>query len=259
MRAAHVSVAQVLTRAVAGDLARTATDRQGIRRARAPQHAAVLGARAARSRQAPNGSGSGLGGEPVVGRAAGGPGPVRGSEAGERARAVAQRAVDLAAKLGADAEVDGQRHQHHGEGDRQAGCGGDAGAERHGSLQHVPDPAHGMDQRPGAGGLELAPQVADVDAQGVRRRPEVVAPDAVVDQVERLRTWRGWAASAARAARTRFSSGPPGFRRRPPHVSNMVEPTARRRRRVGIALTGRPPQERPQARLELADVEGLTR
>ena len=52
-------------------------------------------------------------------------------------------------------------------------------------AQHVADAAHRVDQRARAGVLELAPQVADVDAQRVRGRAEVVAPDAVVDQAVR--------------------------------------------------------------------------
>src|SRR4051794_13465370 len=48
--------------------------------------------------------------------------------------------------------------------------------------QHVADAAERMDERPGPGLLELASQVPDVDAQRVGCRPEVVAPDALVDE-----------------------------------------------------------------------------
>src|SRR4051794_24465474 len=48
--------------------------------------------------------------------------------------------------------------------------------------QRVPDAAHGLDQPRLAAGLGLAPQVADVDLERVRRRPEVEAPHAFEDQ-----------------------------------------------------------------------------
>src|SRR6185312_4798707 len=58
----------------------------------------------------------------------------------------------------------------------RSGCGSSFLAQR------VPDTAHGVDQPGLAAALGLAPQVADVDVEGVRREAEVVAPDALEDQ-----------------------------------------------------------------------------
>src|SRR4051794_27059265 len=49
-------------------------------------------------------------------------------------------------------------------------------------AQDVAHAAHGVQQAPLASGLGLAAQVADVDAQRVRRRAEVVAPDALEER-----------------------------------------------------------------------------
>ena len=49
------------------------------------------------------------------------------------------------------------------------------------SAQDVADAAHRVQQPRLAAGLRLAPQVADVDAERVRRRAEVVAPHALED------------------------------------------------------------------------------
>ena len=104
----------------------------------------------------------------------------------------------------------------HRERHRQAGRGRDAGAQGHGSRSDVAHAAHGVQQRARARLLELAPQVADVDAQRVRGRAEVVAPHAVVDQRCEAAPAAG-CASAARAAGTRCASArrssPPRARR----------------------------------------------
>src|SRR4051794_30389118 len=46
---------------------------------------------------------------------------------------------------------------------------------------HVADAAYGADQARLAARLGLAPQVADVHVEGLRARPEVVAPHALED------------------------------------------------------------------------------
>src|SRR2546428_1158416 len=52
-------------------------------------------------------------------------------------------------------------------------------------AERIADAAHGPDEPRLAAGLGLAPEVADVDVERLRRRLEVVAPDAFVDGVAR--------------------------------------------------------------------------
>ena len=66
-------------------------------------------------------------------------------------------------------------------------------------AQRVADAAHGLDQPRLAARLGLAPQVADVDVERVRRVPEVVAPDPLEDD-ERVSTWRGLSMSSSSSA-----------------------------------------------------------
>src|SRR6201996_3147051 len=56
------------------------------------------------------------------------------------------------------------------------------GSDSRGLPQRVAHPPNRMDQRAGAGVLQLAPQVADVDTQRVGGRAEVISPHAVVDE-----------------------------------------------------------------------------
>src|SRR5688572_25185242 len=58
-------------------------------------------------------------------------------------------------------------------------CGAPMGS---GLLEHVADPTHRVDQARLALGLGLAPQVADVDLEGVGSGGEVVAPDLLQDE-----------------------------------------------------------------------------
>src|SRR5262249_36229384 len=51
--------------------------------------------------------------------------------------------------------------------------------------QGVADAAHGVNQPRLPAGLGFPPEVADVDLERVRRRPQVVPPDAVEDHVPR--------------------------------------------------------------------------
>ena len=93
-------------------------------------------------------------------------------------------------------DVRRQRDERHREADRDRGQQDDPAGQRppvapatdgvhgaaHGSLQHVADAAHRVDQPRLALGLGLAAQVADVDLEGVRGRREVVAPDLLEDE-----------------------------------------------------------------------------
>ena len=68
-------------------------------------------------------------------RPAGAEGRLALHELRDRPRAVAQRVVDLAAKLRADRHVDADRHDQHDERHGEARGPGDTAAQRHGSRR----------------------------------------------------------------------------------------------------------------------------
>src|SRR2546421_5989341 len=57
-----------------------------------------------------------------------------------------------------------------------------AADERSRFAQYVTRAAHGMDEPLLLFALGLAPQIADIDVERVRRMAEVVAPDSLVDE-----------------------------------------------------------------------------
>ncbi len=97
-------------------------------------------------------------------------------------RLLEQLVVDLRAQLAAHGAVGDRRDEHHRHGHRERGRHGHAAAQRHQRLsQDVADAAHRVQQARLAARLGLAAQVAHVDAERVRARAEVVAPDALED------------------------------------------------------------------------------
>src|SRR5439155_2870457 len=103
---------------------------------------------------------------------------------------------------------------------------------------------------------ELSPQIADVDAQRVRRGPEVVAPHAVVDQAVRKHTAR-----VAHQQLEQLELGACELDELTAHSSSVtraVERELSERQLVGVLLLVLgAAQQRAQARLQLLDVEGL--
>ena len=98
-------------------------------------------------------------------------------------------------------------------------------------AQRVADAAHRVDQAWLAVGLGLAPQIADVDLEGVGGRREVVAPDLLEDPVARRAPGAG-GAGTARAGRTRSASAGSGARR---GVTSRVPGSRRRSAKVSDA------------------------
>ena len=148
-------------------------------------------------------------------RSAGMPGkrPVQRAEVA-RARSTdrlrAQRGVDLSAQLPAHDQVADERGEH----DRDADGGGRGESRLYGAAarpdalsprEDVPDAADRVQQARLAAGLGLAAQVAHVDAERVRRRPEVVAPH-VLEDLERVSTWRGWRMNSSSSRNSVFVS-----------------------------------------------------
>ena len=88
--------------------------------------------------------------------------------------------------------------------------------------QRVPDPAHGLDQTRPAAGLGLAPQVADVHVERIRREAEVVAPDALEDDRarEHLAGFVRNSSSSANSVRVRSICSPPRRTSRVPGSSS---------------------------------------
>ena len=151
--------------------------------------------------------------------------------------------VGLGSHLGPD------RDEHDGEGDdddrpdreRQPAAQPEPRpAAAHRFDQPVADRAHGLDRRRGAGRVELAPEVADVDLDDVRARVVVVAPDRAEDLLVACRPGPD-GASGRRAGPPRARAAGPSA----PHGSPRV--------RAGRAGSPRPRAWSSSRRRPLAD------
>src|SRR6195952_1846417 len=127
-------------------------------------------------------------------------------------------------------------------------------------AQDVPDPAHRVDEARLALGLGLAPQVADVDLEGVAGGREVVAPDLLEDAGARQDPAR------VRDEQLEQRELGAGERDRPFAAADVagdgVQGQVREHQRVGVLVAGAllrrgPAQQRPQPREELLEGERL--